>query len=54
MIKKIDKGQIGAAVNQLEAFINQVEALVKAGTLTDEQGAALIAAAEDVIAALDE
>jgi len=52
VIAKIDKGQIGAAVNQLEAFINQVEALVKGGTLTDEQGAALIAAAEDAITAL--
>ena len=52
LLAKIDKGQIGAAVNGLGAFINQVEALVAAGTLTEEQGAALIAAAEDAIEAM--
>jgi hypothetical protein len=52
VLAKIDKGQIGAAINGLEAFINEVEALVAAGTLTEAQGAALIAAAEDAITAL--
>jgi polyhydroxyalkanoate synthesis regulator phasin len=49
---KIARGQINAAMNQLEAFINQVESLVDDGILTPEQGAELIAAAEDIIAAL--
>jgi pullulanase-type alpha-1,6-glucosidase len=50
---KIARGQINAAMNQLEAFIHQVEDFVSDGILTAEQGAALIAAAEDIIAFLD-
>jgi len=52
ILAKIDRGQIRAAINQLEAFINQVEALVSGGTLTTEQGAELIAAANDIMDAL--
>ena len=48
-IAKIEKGQVNAAVNQLNAFINQVMSFVDDGILTPEQGAALIAAAEDII-----
>ena len=46
---RLGKGQSNAAVNQLQAFINQVEDFVADGILTAEQGAALIAAAEDII-----
>jgi pullulanase/glycogen debranching enzyme len=50
--KKIEQGKPGPAANMLGAFVNQVEAFVNAGKLTSEQGAALIAAAEEVIAQL--
>jgi hypothetical protein len=49
---KIERGQIEAALNQLGAFINQVEAFVSGGVLTPAEGAALIEAAEDIMAAL--
>jgi len=49
---KIARGDVVAAVNQLMAFINQVEDFVSTGVLTAEQGAALIAAAQDIITAL--
>ena len=49
---KIERGQIGAAINQLMAFINEVESLVAEGVLSASDGAALIEAARNVIAAL--
>jgi hypothetical protein len=52
VIAKLDKGQDNAAANQVAAFINQVEDYVADSILTPEQGAALIAAAEDIIAYL--
>ena len=42
-----------AAIGQLNAFINQVMALVRRGTLTFDDGQALIQAASDIIADLD-
>ena len=48
-LAKFENGQTKAALNQLEAFINQVEDFVADGILTAEQGAALIAAVEDII-----
>jgi hypothetical protein len=51
-LNKIAKGQNHAAANQVSAFINQVEDFVAEGILTPDQGAALIAAAEDILDAL--
>ena len=48
-IKKLDQGQPGPAVNQLEAFINQVQAFLNSGKLTAEQGQPLIDAAQRII-----
>ncbi len=42
------RGSIGAAINQLEAFTHQVNDLVAEDILTAEQGAALIAAAQEI------
>ena len=50
--RKIARGKINAALGQLGAFVNQVEGFVRAGILTEEQGAVLIAAAQDIEAAL--
>ena len=49
---KIERGQTGVAINQLMAFINEVESLVAEGVLSASDGAALIEAARNVIAAL--
>ena len=48
-LKKLEKGNIKAACNQLGAFVNQVNAFVNSGKLTPEQGQALIDAANAVI-----
>lgn len=45
MRDKINKGQSGAACNQLTAFINQVHAFINSRSLTKSQGQALIDAA---------
>jgi len=51
-LRKVERGQVGPAINMLEAFVNQVEALVSAGILSEQQGAELITAAENIIASL--
>jgi hypothetical protein len=48
-LEKLDKGNTGAACNQLGAFVNQVEAFVNAGKLTEVQGQLLIDAANALI-----
>jgi hypothetical protein len=51
-LDKIARGKNHAAANQVSAFINQVEDFVAESILTPDQGAALIAAAEDILDAL--
>lgn len=51
-IQQLDQGNVGAAINQLRAFINEVNALVKAKKLSSADGQALIDAADEIIAAL--
>jgi hypothetical protein len=51
-LKKLDKGNTNAAINNLEAFINQVQAFLNAGILTPEEAQPLIDAAEQIIAML--
>jgi Tol biopolymer transport system component len=51
-LDKIAKGQIGAAVNQLNAFIQQVNAYVAAGILSDDEGDVLIDAANDLLTSI--
>jgi hypothetical protein len=51
-IQQLDQGNLGSAVNKLEAFINEVEALVVSGKLTSGQGQPLIDAANGIITAL--
>jgi predicted outer membrane repeat protein len=51
-LKSLDKENVKAAVNQLEAFVNQINALEKAGTLTHEQAQDLRDAAGEIIALL--
>src|SRR5262249_47323326 len=51
-IAQLDRGNVGPAINQIEAFINEVSAFVQSGKLDAATGASLIAAARDVIAAL--
>ena len=48
-IAKLDKDNVNAAINQLQAFINQVEALIQAGTLAQVDGELLIDVAQGVI-----
>jgi hypothetical protein len=50
--QKLDQGDTQAAINLLHAFINQVKALVASGRLSPEDGDALIAEAEALIASL--
>lgn len=47
----VDKTQ--SAINKLQSFINQAQALINAGTLTTDQGQALIDAAMLVITQID-
>ena len=49
VIAKLDKGNVGAAINQLQAFINQIQALIQAGTLDQPDGELLIDVAQGVI-----
>ena len=51
-LQSLERGNVRAATNQIQAFINQVNAFVRAGTLTPEQGQSLIGAAERVITLL--
>lgn len=48
-IKSVEKGNSGAAVNQLKAFINEINVMIKRGTLTNEQGTDLIKKADNAI-----
>lgn len=47
IIEKLQKGNINAACNQLDAFINQLNALIPR-SLTPQQGAELITAANNL------
>ena len=47
--KSAANGRATAAANQVDAFINEVQALVSAGVLTAEDGAGLIAIAEQIL-----
>jgi hypothetical protein len=49
VLAKLDKDNVGAAINQLQAFIQETQALVRADKLTQSEADALIAAAQDVI-----
>jgi len=49
-LKMFEKGNTKAAINQLKSFIKKVRSFVKKGRLSAGQGAALIAAAEGIIA----
>jgi len=51
-LKSIDKGNLTAAVNQIEAFQNQVAALVNSGALSEEEGDLLTDLADDLIDSL--
>ena len=51
-IQQLDDGNIGPAVNKLEAFINEVEALVRSRKLTTEEGQLLTDEARRIIDAL--
>ncbi|HLM66899.1 MAG TPA: DNA/RNA non-specific endonuclease, partial [Longimicrobium sp.] len=46
------RGQDGAAVNQLDAFINQVQALVQSGRLSAADGSVLTAAAQRIVTSI--
>jgi hypothetical protein len=48
----LNRGNTNAAVGQLGAFINQVEAFIRAGILPPEKGQALIDAANRILAQL--
>lgn len=45
----LDRGNTGAAANQLNAFINEVQAAVQSGRMSQAQGDALIAAARRIL-----
>jgi len=49
VIAKLDKDNVGAAINQLQAFINQIEALIRSGGLAQPDGELLIDVAQGVI-----
>ena len=49
VIAKLDKDNVGAAINQLQAFINQIQALIQSGQLAQQDGDLLIDAAQSVI-----
>jgi FIMAH domain len=51
-LQKIDDGRISVAINELNAFIKQVQSYVKAGTLSAAEGAALIEAADELLASI--
>ena len=49
-IEKANKGQFGAAINQMQSFLTQLSDMVSAGTLTPAQAAPLIDQANTLIA----
>ena len=49
-IQKANKGQYGAAINQMQAFLTQLSGMVAAGTLTPAQAAPFIDQANALIA----
>jgi hypothetical protein len=51
-LTKIENGQVNAAINELNAFINQVQAFIKTGNLTASEGAALLAAVNELLATI--
>ncbi len=51
-VDRLEADQINAAKNQLNAFINQVNAFINAGSISPEDGQALIVGAQAIIAAL--
>jgi len=48
VLAKLDGEQLGAACNQLDAFVNQVHAYVASGALPPEDGQALIDSANAI------
>jgi hypothetical protein len=48
----VNRGNSKAAIGSLNAFDNQVEALIKNGTLTEEEGQPLIDIASAIITEL--
>ncbi len=48
-VKQLDRGNGGAAINQIQAFINQVNALIMSKRVTPEEGQLLIGAASVMI-----
>ena len=48
-IRKLNQGNVNAAINQLQAFINQVNAFINGGILSPEEGQPLIDAANNII-----
>jgi hypothetical protein len=50
--KAIEKGNIKAAINKMEAFINEVESMINYGILSEEDGQPLIDKANEIIAQL--
>jgi len=53
-LKQVGSGKTTPAINQLGAFINKIEALVQSGKLSEDEGQALIDAAQAVIDQLNE
>ena len=51
-LQSLYRGNVNAAIGQLQAFINQVSSLIDEGTLTSEEGQALIDAANFIISQL--
>jgi DNA/RNA endonuclease G (NUC1) len=50
--QSLGNGNENAALNQLGAFVNQVQAMVQSGHLSQAHGAALIAAAQRIVASI--
>ena len=48
-IAKVDKNNVGAAINQLQTFIQRIEALVQAGTFTQPDGELLTTVVQSAI-----
>ena len=48
-VRRLDKGNVKTATNQLRAFIKQVNGLIKARVLTPAKGQPLIDAANAII-----
>ncbi|HEU4561002.1 MAG TPA: S8 family serine peptidase, partial [Longimicrobium sp.] len=51
-IDALNRGDKGAAANQMQAFINQVQALVASGRMTSAQGSEMIAFANRIISSM--